>query len=180
MNMADRIQYLRKNKGISQEELADKIGVSRQAVSKWESEQSTPDIEKVILLSDFFDVTTDYLLKGIEPVPANATEKSDARIFSLVGSVLNFIGLVTAIMIWKEEQTSNSVAVGLILMAVGIMTFVIGQFIGKNKEKALFWFWIVNVWIVILIPISCVFNAMQGILGGIGGHLDQHQNWEIL
>lgn len=39
MNMADRIQYLRKSKGISQEELADKVGVSRQAVSKWESEQ---------------------------------------------------------------------------------------------------------------------------------------------
>ena len=53
MNMADRIQHLRKNKGISQEELADKVGVSRQAVSKWESEQSTPDIEKVILLSIF-------------------------------------------------------------------------------------------------------------------------------
>ena len=64
MNMADRIQHLRKSKGISQEELADKVGVSRQAVSKWESEQSTPDIEKVILLSNFFDVTTDYLLKG--------------------------------------------------------------------------------------------------------------------
>ena len=138
MNMADRIQYLRKSKGISQEELADKVGVSRQAVSKWESEQSTPDVEKIILLSDLFEVTTDYLLKGIEPVPANTTDKSDARIFSLVGSVLNFIGLVTAIMIWKEEQTSVSVAVGLILMAVGIMTFVIGQFIGKNKEKATF------------------------------------------
>lgn len=166
MNMADRIQYLRKSKGISQEELADKVGVSRQAVSKWESEQSTPDVEKIILLSDLFEVTTDYLLKGIEPVPANTTDKSDARIFSLVGSVFNFIGLVTAIMIWKEEQTSVSVAVGLILMAIGIMTFVIGQFIGKNKEKASFWFWTVNVWIVILIPISCVFNAMQGILGG--------------
>ena len=47
MNMADRIQYLRKTKGISQEELADKVGVSRQAVSKWESEQSTPDLEKI-------------------------------------------------------------------------------------------------------------------------------------
>ena len=45
MNMADRIQHLRKSKGISQEEFADKIGVSRQAVSKWESEQSTQDIE---------------------------------------------------------------------------------------------------------------------------------------
>ena len=47
MNMADRIQYLRKTNGISQEELADKIGVSRQAVSKWESEQSLPDLGKI-------------------------------------------------------------------------------------------------------------------------------------
>lgn len=46
MNIADRIQYLRKQKGYSQEELADKVGVSRQAVSKWESEQSTPDLRK--------------------------------------------------------------------------------------------------------------------------------------
>lgn len=166
MNMADRIQYLRKNKGISQEELADKIGVSRQAVSKWESEQSTPDIERVIFLSDFFDVTTDYLLKGMEPVSENNTEKSDARIFSLVGSVLNFIGLVAAIMVYNEEQTPISVAVGLILMAVGIMLFVIGQFIGENKEKASFLFWIVNVWILILMPISCIFNFVQGIIFG--------------
>ncbi len=68
MNMADRIQYLRKTKGFSQEELADKVGVSRQAVSKWESEQSTPDIEKIIIMSELFEVTTDYILKGIEPV----------------------------------------------------------------------------------------------------------------
>lgn len=66
MNVADRIQNLRKIKGISQEQLAEAIGVSRQAVSKWESEQSTPDLEKIVLMSDFFDVTTDYLLKGIE------------------------------------------------------------------------------------------------------------------
>lgn len=66
MNVADRIQNLRKTKGISQEQLADAIGVSRQAVSKWESEQTTPDIDKIILMSEYFDVTTDYLLKGIE------------------------------------------------------------------------------------------------------------------
>ena len=68
MNIADRIQCLRKNKGLSQEELADKVGVSRQAVSKWESEQSTPDIEKIIFMSELFEVTSDYILKGIEPV----------------------------------------------------------------------------------------------------------------
>ena len=44
MNIADRIQALRKARGISQEELADRVGVSRQAVSKWEGEQSTPDL----------------------------------------------------------------------------------------------------------------------------------------
>jgi len=64
MNIADRIQYLRKQRGLSQDELADKIGVSRQAVSKWESEQSMPDLDKIIVMSDLFEVTTDYILKG--------------------------------------------------------------------------------------------------------------------
>ena len=68
MTIGDRIQNLRKTKGMSQEELADAVGVSRQAVSKWESEQAAPDLEKVIIMSDLFEVTTDYLLKGIEPV----------------------------------------------------------------------------------------------------------------
>ena len=68
MKLAERIQYLRKMKGISQEELAEKAGVSRQAVSKWESDQSTPDVEKIIIMSDYFGVTTDYILKGIQTV----------------------------------------------------------------------------------------------------------------
>ena len=165
MNIADRIQSLRKSKGISQEELADKVGVSRQAVSKWESEQSTPDIEKIILLSEYFGVTTDYLLKGIEPV-SEGPDKVDARIFSIIGTVFNFIGLVTAIIIWIEEQRPISVGVGLIVMAIGYMIFAIGQIIGNNKQKAAIIFGMVNVWLLSLIPISCVFNFLQGIMGG--------------
>ena len=68
MTIADRIQSLRKSKGMSQEELADAVGVSRQSVSKWESEQASPDLDKVVIMSELFEVTTDYLLKGIEPV----------------------------------------------------------------------------------------------------------------
>lgn len=113
MNIADRIQNLRKVKGISQEELADKVGVTRQAVSKWESEQSTPDVEKIIIMSDYFEVTTDYLLKGIEPKAEETKKKLDAGIFSIVGTALNFIGLIAAIMIWHEKQVEYSVAVGL-------------------------------------------------------------------
>ena len=158
MNVADRIQNLRKAKGISQEGLADQIGVSRQTVSKWESEQSLPDLEKIILLSEYFEVTTDYLLKGIEPKPDTPEKWIDARVFAVTGTALNFIGLVAAIMVWIEEQTTEAVAIGLIIMAMGCMIMAIGQFIGENRKSALRWFLVVNVWLLALIPISCAFN----------------------
>lgn len=63
MILADKIIRLRKKNGWSQEELADKMNVSRQAVSKWEAAQTTPDLEKILLLGNLFGVTTDYLLK---------------------------------------------------------------------------------------------------------------------
>ncbi len=66
MKIADKIITLRKQSGFSQEELADKINVSRQAVSKWESEQALPDVDKIVLLSEIFGVSTDYLLKDDE------------------------------------------------------------------------------------------------------------------
>ena len=61
--LADKITQLRKKNGWSQEELADRMDISRQAVSKWESNQATPDIEKIIQLSSLFGVTIDSLLK---------------------------------------------------------------------------------------------------------------------
>ncbi len=63
MILADKITNLRKKNGWSQEELAEKMQVSRQAVSKWESAQTVPDLEKILALSKLFGVTTDYLLK---------------------------------------------------------------------------------------------------------------------
>ena len=63
MILADKIIGLRKKAGWSQEELAQQLGVTRQSVSKWESAQSVPDMERVLQLSRIFGVTTDYLLK---------------------------------------------------------------------------------------------------------------------
>lgn len=167
MNVADRIQNLRKTSGMSQEELADKIGVSRQAVSKWESEQSLPDIEKIILLSELFDVTTDYILRGIEPKPNTPPRNNpDARIFAATGTGLNFIGLVIAILLWLDKRTLAAVTAGLVIMAMGCLIFSIGQLAADNKKSAAKVFVLVNIWFLSLIPISCTFNAIQGILGG--------------
>lgn len=63
MTLAEKITLLRKQKGWSQEELAEKMDISRQSVSKWESGQSVPDLDKIIKISNIFAVSTDYLLK---------------------------------------------------------------------------------------------------------------------
>ena len=71
MILADKIIRLRKKNGWSQEELAEKMQVSRQAVSKWESAQSVPDLAKILMLSSLFGVSTDYLLRDeLEEEPA--------------------------------------------------------------------------------------------------------------
>ena len=66
MTIGTKIQNLRKQRGMSQEQLAEALGVSRQAVSKWEAEQSVPDIDKIISNCDYFGVTTDYILRNAE------------------------------------------------------------------------------------------------------------------
>ncbi|MDI9498596.1 MAG: helix-turn-helix transcriptional regulator [Bacillota bacterium] len=63
MILADKIIELRKRNNWSQEELAGRLGVSRQAISKWESAQSTPDLERILAMSRLFEVSTDYLVK---------------------------------------------------------------------------------------------------------------------
>ena len=63
MILADKIVNLRKKAGWSQEELAEKMGVSRQSISKWEGAQSVPDMNRILKLSEVFCVSTDYLLR---------------------------------------------------------------------------------------------------------------------
>lgn len=70
MILADKIIELRKRSGMSQEELAEKLGVSRQSVSKWEGAQSTPDLNRILQLSEIFGVSTDTLLKDTEELTA--------------------------------------------------------------------------------------------------------------
>ncbi len=154
MNMADRIQYLRKTKGMSQEELADKVGVSRQAVSKWESEQSTPDLEKIIIMSDFFGVTTDYILKGIEPVENKELKNREitSRVLYISSTAFVVIGLFCAFGGWYEEQTMEAVWGSMIIQAVGITGYFIGKLL--SIEKAPFYVDWLNIIGIAFMPVS--------------------------
>lgn len=66
MDFSEKLLTLRKANNLTQEQLAEKLDVSRQSVSKWESGQATPELEKIVALSAVFHVTTDYLLKSSE------------------------------------------------------------------------------------------------------------------
>lgn len=74
MILADKIIRERKKLGLSQEELAEKMNISRQSVSKWEINQSLPEIDKILLMSSIFGVTTDYLLKDEIETDENLTK----------------------------------------------------------------------------------------------------------
>ena len=78
MTLGERIQNMRKEMGLSQEELAEKIGVSRQSVSKWENDAALPDTDRVIDLARLFGVSTDALLTGGDTCAETPPEAADA------------------------------------------------------------------------------------------------------
>ncbi len=168
MNLADRIQSLRKAKGISQEQLADQIGVSRQAVSKWESEQSTPDLDKIILLSEFFHVTTDYLLKGIEPVKDHQGKNKDltSKILYTLSTALIFIGLFCAFGIWYAEQTMIAIWGSMIIQAVGVAGYFIAKYL--SPVKASFYVNWLNILGIAFMPVSMITGYLATLLSWEG------------
>ena len=88
MSFSEKILYLRTRNGMSQEVLADKLSVSRQAVSKWESGVTLPETDKLIIISDMFKVSLDFLLKedSREQKRSNSTENLDRVILRFLGS----------------------------------------------------------------------------------------------
>lgn len=76
MTLGERIIELRNMRGISQNDLAESMGVSRQSVSKWETGTSTPDLEKLVKLANYFGLSLDELVKGKEPSKETTTETS--------------------------------------------------------------------------------------------------------
>lgn len=112
MSFAENLQYLRKKKRITQEELADELQVSRQSVSKWETGEAYPETEKLIALCDKFDVTLDDLMRGDvrkpkqesipvcepdrqssdEPAPIDADKEKKAGLMNTLGN--SFGGLI--------------------------------------------------------------------------------------
>ena len=119
MILGEKIAQLRRKNGWSQEELADKMEVYRQAVSKWESSQTTPDLERILRLSSLFGVTIDYLLKdGAEPeIPRpEAEEDTHIRLISLADAA-DYLSL--------RERASVQIALGTFICILAFMPLLL-------------------------------------------------------
>lgn len=162
MSMAERIQNLRKAKGVSQEELAEVAGVSRQAVSKWESEQSLPEIDKVLLIAEYFGVTTDYLLKG-EDAPAQEVKKENglsSRVLYIAATAFTAIGLFTAFGAWYEEQNVTVIWGAMVIQAIGVAGYFIGKLLSSARApKSVDW---LNILLCAFMPVCMLTQWALG------------------
>ncbi len=141
MNFSQNLYDLRKKKGLSQEQLAEALQVSRQAVSKWESGTAMPESEKLIAISDFFGVSLDLLLKGEalgETFPSSLPKTENAgHLPWLLGLLAILCGLV-GLIVWgvllisgAADRIGASSAVTLdgngLVLALSLLFLVIGS-----------------------------------------------------
>mgnify|MGYP000857208447 CR=1 FL=1 len=108
--LSERIYKFRRKSGLSQEQLAEKIGVSRQAISKWESGTSTPELEKLLALSDCFSITLDELVnQEASEAPLKSRENKASKVAEMkVGIGLCLIGGICLILSGVMMVTSPS------------------------------------------------------------------------
>lgn len=148
MKLAEKIILLRKQKGWSQEELAAQMDVTRQSISKWESGASVPDIDKIVLLSSIFGITTDYLLKeDAELIQGEGNSKSPKEVQKrhiARQEVEDFLNI--------KKKTAPKIALGvwLCIVSPAILIILIG-FSENNKYN--------------ITPISAVAAGMIALFG---------------
>ena len=124
MALSEKLYELRKKSGLSQEQLAEQLDVSRQAVSKWESGKAVPESDTLISISEYFNVTLDYLMKednsaasepvagtkNNQPIKNTGREKRILGMVACIGGIICLIiwGLISIFMPQTSDQISGS------------------------------------------------------------------------
>lgn len=147
MYVGEKILELRKSKGYSQEDIANKLNVSRQTVSKWETNQSMPDFDKIVPLCNLFGITTDELLRDKHEVKEI---KKDESIVSDVEEDIKFK---------NKKKFAFSLCLSIFLYFVSVMWIIFAEAIGINDDLGVVGFLgIVAVATVIIVYSSILYS----------------------
>lgn len=114
MNFNEKLIELRKSKGLSQDELGQRLGVSRQTISKWELAQSYPDFQRLVLISDYFGLSLDALVKDVDVQDVREKTRSEQQI----GAIYDDLQAM--------KRTANTVINGFAIFGVvGVLFFLL-------------------------------------------------------
>ncbi len=171
MKLGKKIQLLRKENGMSQEQLAAHITVSRQAISKWELGESVPDPNNIVQLSKLFGVSTDYLLIDDIEIPTKESTTNPASGYSHKWGIISlgiiFAGLIIIFVGWRTWQTLVPVGLGVLVQLAGCVTFAVSyplkmsnvQEQGINKPRN---YYTLGAWLLLPIPVCVlIFGAFH-------------------
>ena len=145
MTLGQRLIELRKKKQLSQEEVADKLNVTRQTISKWETDTSTPDFDKIIPLCELYEISTDEILRGTKEKTKeennytyNEDEKKKKRTIGLVISILLYFISIVWIMISIPVLKINPIvgsAIFILICSIATCIIIYSNIMYK-KEKS--------------------------------------------
>ncbi len=148
MSLGERLYELRKKKGLSQEEVAEKLNVTRQSVSKWETDESKPDFDKIIPICELFEISSNELLSGTKEEKEEEEEveivKDNKKKKAIIISIAIFLYFVSLIWVIISEVTFNlneGIMIGVFFLLCAIATclliyqgIVLNTTITKNKK----------------------------------------------
>lgn len=138
MSLGEKLLDLRKEKHLSQEEVADKLNVSRQTVSKWETDQSTPDFDKIMPICELYGITTNELLTGKKTEKAPVDNLSKRALGIGLGVLGYFISIVWIMVSVAYLNINPVLAAGIFILLIGISTFIVvytGIVYKKQKKE---------------------------------------------
>lgn len=142
MSLGQRLTELRKSKKMSQEEVAEELSVTRQTISKWETDQSTPDFDKIIPLCKLFEISSDELLTGekktVEKMDFNPKENKQKRTMGLVISILLYFISVIWIMISIPVLKINPIvgsAIFILICGISTCILIYSRIMYKKEKK---------------------------------------------
>lgn len=129
MHIGQKLLDLRKEKHLSQEEVADKLNVTRQTISKWETEQSTPDFDKIVPLCELYGITADELFTGIRKEEVTQQKKEfekekKAKGIGL-GILLYFVSIIWIMITIPVFRMNPIVSSAIFLLFCGVATYII-------------------------------------------------------
>lgn len=129
MSLGERLYELRKKKGLSQEEVAEKLNVTRQSVSKWETDESKPDFDKIVPICELYEISTNELLNGTkeekEEQEVETINKDNKKKRALIIAIAIFLYFLALIWIIISEVTFNlneGIMIGGFFLLCGIAT----------------------------------------------------------